>query len=438
MFLQGLGILALETTAFARVWFHAYDAGYEKTNPFRGADWMIVLIYAFLIFILTRLNGGYKYGHLRTMDVVFSQMLSALGANFIFYFVISVIVRTMVNVGWMGLLTVVDFLMILLYDGFMNLLQRKLYPPRKLLLVYGDKGPMEMIQLFHTRSDKFIIEEGIHAGSDRNEILEKARQYDGIVIHRVAPDLRNELLHLCYEQNIRAYLVPNISDIIFWSCGDTHLFDTPMFVTRNHGISPVEAFLKRTMDIVGSLLMLMIFSPSFLIIALLVKMYDGGPVLYRQERVTRGGRHFQILKFRSMRVNAEDHAVLASKEDDRITPVGRVIRSLHLDELPQLLNVLKGEMSLVGPRPERPEIIQQYKKEIPEFDYRLRVKAGLTGFAQVYGRYRTTSYNKLKMDILYIEHYSIWLDLKILFLTFKILFIRDNSEGVDEKDERGK
>ncbi len=158
-------------------------------------------------------------------------------------------------------------------------------------------------------------------------------------------------------------------------------------------------------------------------IAILVKAYDGGPVFYRQPRLTKDGKVFDVLKFRSMRVDSEKKgARLAMKNDDRVTPVGRVIRNIHFDELPQIFNILKGDMSLVGPRPERPEIAAQYKREIPEFDYRLKVKAGLTGFAQVYGKYNTTPYDKLKLDLTYIENYSILLDFKLLFLTFKISF----------------
>ncbi len=435
---QSLLILFLEAAGFAFVWFYAYEKGFERSNPFYGADKMIVAVYTFVVFVFTKMNGGYKFGHLRLMDVIYSQILSAVGSNFIFYFLISIIVRTMVNVGWMVALTMADICVILVYNGLIKTIEKRLYPPRRLLLVYGDKGPMEMFHMFDTRSDKFIIEKGIHAGSERSEILEKATKYDGIVLHRVEPKLRNELLRLCYENDIRAYIVPNIADIIMWSCGNTHLFDTPMLVTRNHGITIIESFFKRGMDIFVSFIILVVFSPMMLLSAIAVKLCDGGPVIYRQERVTKDGKHFMIMKFRSMSVNSEQHAVLAKKEDARVTPVGKVIRSLHVDELPQLFNVLKGEMSLVGPRPERPEIIERYKTEIPEFDYRLKVKAGLTGFAQVYGRYTTTSFNKLKMDIMYIEHYSIWLDLKILFMTFKILFMKENSEGVDFTDVRGK
>ena len=170
-----------------------------------------------------------------------------------------------------------------------------------------------------------------------------------------------------------------------------------------------------------------------IVIALCIKLYDHGPVLYKQERLTKDGEPFMIYKFRSMTTHSEDAgARLAAKEDARITPVGRVIRAIHFDELPQIFNILKGDMSLVGPRPERPEIAAQYKREIPEFDYRLKVKAGLTGFAQVYGKYNTTPYDKLKLDLTYIENYSILLDFKLLFLTFKILFQKENTEGVEQ------
>ena len=212
-----------------------------------------------------------------------------------------------------------------------------------------------------------------------------------------------------------------------------HLFDTSLLLFRNRGLTAEQQFVKRLMDIVFSLLGLVLASPFMLVIAILVKAYDGGPVFYRQPRLTKDGKVFDVLKFRSMRVDSEKKgARLAMKNDDRVTPVGKVIRNIHFDELPQIFNILKGDMSLVGPRPERPEIAAQYKREIPEFDYRLKVKAGLTGFAQVYGKYNTTPYDKLKLDLTYIETYSFVLDIKLLFLTFKILFQKENTEGVEQ------
>lgn len=191
---------------------------------------------------------------------------------------------------------------------------------------------------------------------------------------------------------------------------------------------------KRLADLLLGLVGLVLTSPFMLLTALAIKLYDGGPVLFRQTRLTKDGREFQILKFRSMRVDAEKDGVarLAAKEDDRITPVGRVIRACRLDELPQIINILRGDMSLVGPRPERPEIADQYDEQIPEFSLRLQVKAGLTGYAQVYGKYNTEPYDKLQMDLMYIAQQSFVTDLKIIFATIKILFVPESTEGVDQ------
>ena len=170
-------------------------------------------------------------------------------------------------------------------------------------------------------------------------------------------------------------------------------------------------------------------------VAIAIKLTDHGPIFYRQCRLTKDGKKFDVLKFRSMRVDAEKDGVarLSSGEhDDRITPVGHFIRKCRLDELPQLINILKGDMSLVGPRPERPEIAAQYEEELPEFDLRLQAKAGLTGYAQVYGKYNTTPYDKLQMDLMYISNPSIIEDIKIMFATVKILFMPESTEGISE------
>ena len=193
--------------------------------------------------------------------------------------------------------------------------------------------------------------------------------------------------------------------------------------------------MKRTIDVVVSLIAAIILSPVFLITAIAIKATDHGPVFYKQVRLTKDGKKFKILKFRSMRVDAEKDGVArlsTGENDSRITPVGKIIRACRVDELPQLFNILKGDLSIVGPRPERPEIASQYCDEMPEFALRLQAKAGLTGYAQVYGKYNTTPYDKLTMDLMYIAHPSIVEDLKIMLATVKILFIPESTEGVSE------
>ncbi len=274
------------------------------------------------------------------------------------------------------------------------------------------------------------LEEGADALLDEVE-----KGYDGVVLWDIPTSVRNKLLKYCYSRSIRIYMMPKIPDVIIKGSEQLHLFDTPILLTRECALTIEQRIIKRMIDVVCALILLVIASPFMLITALVIKLYDKGPVLYKQVRCTQNGREFRILKFRSMRVDAEKDGVarLASKNDSRITPVGKFIRAVRIDELPQLINILKGEMSFIGPRPERPEIIKQYLEEMPEFAFRLKVKAGLAGYAQVYGKYNTTPYDKLKLDLTYIENYSVWLDIKLMLLTLKILFEPDSTEGVDAK-----
>ena len=229
-------------------------------------------------------------------------------------------------------------------------------------------------------------------------------------------------------------MMPKVSDVLVKGSDQLHLFDTPILLTREYSLKIEQRLIKRLIDLFCSIVLLIIASPFMLTTAIIIKLYDGGPVLYKQIRCTRDAREFYILKFRSMRVDAEKDGVarLASRNDSRITPIGKFIRAVRIDELPQLFNILKGDMSFVGPRPERPEIIAQYTEEMPEFTFRMKVKAGLAGYAQVYGKYNTTPYDKLKLDLTYIENYSVWLDLKLMLLTIKILFKPESTEGIDD------
>lgn len=272
------------------------------------------------------------------------------------------------------------------------------------------------------------ISEGVEAV--KKEIL---GEYGAVVLWDIPVSDRNYLLKFCYSRSIRVYMMPKISDVLVKGADQLHLFDTPIYLTREYALKVEQRVAKRLIDLICSVLLLVITSPFMVITAIAIKVHDGGPVFYKQIRCTMGRREFYILKFRSMKVDAEKDGVarLATKNDERITPVGKFIRATRIDELPQLLNILKGEMSFIGPRPERPEIIDQYMEEMPEFAFRMKVKAGLAGYAQVYGKYNTTPYDKLKLDLTYIEQYSVWLDLKLMLLTLKILIKPESTEGVD-------
>ena len=330
-------------------------------------------------------------------------------------------------------MTIVQIAIILLWVFICKLIYAALYPPRQMLLVCYDRDPDDMINKMSSRQDKYEICDIADLNEESlDSVCDMVTEYEAVLIYDIPAYERNIILKHCFTEGVRTYVTPKISDILLRGADNIHLFDTPLYLSRNQGLSADQLMFKRLLDLVVCVPVSVVLMPLFLLISLLIKLYDGGPVLYKQPRLTINGKVFNIYKFRSMRMDSEKAgAQLAKKNDDRITPVGRVLRALHFDEFPQLINIIKGDMSLVGPRPERPEIAKQYKEIIPEFDFRLKVKAGLTGYAQVYGKYNTTPYDKLKLDLTYIENYTFWLDIKLMFLTFKILFQKENTEGID-------
>jgi exopolysaccharide biosynthesis polyprenyl glycosylphosphotransferase len=433
IFLETLGLIAGLTFMFWFVWEHMYSN--MIPNPFwRRGNWAVVALYAILLFCFNKLYGGIRMGYLRVMDVLFSEILSVCIVNFITYIQLCLIGRWkwMSHLQPLALMMVFELVFIVAWVFVSRWIYYALYPPRKIRLIYGNRHPGDLIQKMNSRKDKYDIEEAMHLSEGMDKIKKTIHEYEGVVIYDMPSHERNLILKYCFQESIRAYLVPKISDVIIMSTENIHLFDTPLLLSRNASLNAEQVFVKRCFDLVVSGLMLIVSSPFMLIFAIAIKCYDGGPVFYKQQRLTLDGKRFMIYKFRTMIVESEraSGARLCRKDDDRITPVGRFLRRTHLDELPQIYNILKGEMSLVGPRPERPSIAAEYKKSIPEFDYRLKVKAGLTGYAQIYGKYNTTPYDKLKLDLFYIRNFSIWLDLKLLLLTFKILFQKENTEGV--------
>ena len=430
-FLQSVIIISIETFLFSMVWYGYYIEAMGV--PFwRRGNWAVIGFYALMLFLFGQLFGGFKIGYLRLMDVLYSQILAVLCTNMAAFLLVCIIGRDYMSVIPILLMTLADIIVVVPWIIFCKWVYNKLYPPRRMLLIHGDRDPDNLVKKIATRKDKYIIEDSIHISESEEKIREKILHFDSVIICDIPSNMRNIILKFCFQNSIRTYTTPKLSDIIMMSSTNIHLFDTPLLLSRNQGLLFEQKIGKRMLDIILSICGCIIASPIMLLIALLIKMYDRGPVFYKQGRLTYEGKTFTILKFRSMWVNSEEKgARLAMKHDSRVTPVGKVIRNLHLDELPQLFNVLRGDMSIVGPRPERKEIADQYKKNMPEFDYRLKVKAGLTGYAQVYGKYNTTPYDKLKLDLYYIQHYSFWLDLKILLLTVKILFQKESTEGVE-------
>ncbi len=430
--LTSLGLLIL-IAGYGLAWYKFY-IHVVKVSFWNKGNWLVIVIYGILLMFFTSTYGGTKIGYLKAFDVFLSQVFSILAANFISYAQLSLMSEWFAPVKPILIMTAAQLAFSFVWVFLADLIYRAVFPPRNLLLVHGDRPIDDIVRKFETRKDRFLIAGKINISAGEEEIQKEiCERYDGVILWDIPTVERNKYIKFCYSKSIRVYMMPKIPDVIIMGADKMHLFDTPILLTREYALKFEERCIKRVIDIVCSLILIILTSPIMLVSAIIIKVSDRGPVFYKQVRCTINDKEFKIIKFRSMKVNAEadGKARLASKNDDRITPFGKFIRKVRIDELPQLFNILKGDMSFIGPRPERPEIIEQYVKEMPEFAYRTRVKAGLAGYAQVYGKYNTTPYDKLKLDLTYIEEYSTWLDIKLMLLTLKVLISPDATEGVD-------
>lgn len=423
-------LLIVHTLFFAWFWYNEYLP--MLLIPFyRRGSYLMLMLFAIFLTVSNHIFGGLRMGYYKALDSIVARTLSLFTSYFMMYIIICLLSYRVVTVRHLALAIVLGLLFNILWTMFSNYVYYKVNPPRQMLLIYGDSSIEEVYSKIASRSEKYEIVARAHYSLGEEELKKLISEHEAVILHDLSASLRNHLIKHCYEKSVRVYVTPKLYDIMIRGASDMDLFDTPFLLMRNRGLTPLQAFLKRSMDLLASLLCLIITSPILLLVVICMKCFDHGPVLYRQTRLTLDGKEFQILKFRSMYVDAEKDSIrLQTKEDDRITPIGKILRRTHVDELPQLFNIIKGDMSFVGPRPERPEIARIYEESIPEFSYRLKMKAGLTGYAQVYGKYNSTPYDKLKLDLTYIQNYSIFLDIRLLLLTGKTLFIPDHAEGV--------
>lgn len=436
--------LILETGIFYYYWKTNFSPSITQLTGvpyYYRADLLEIAMYAVILFFLSHMYGGMKIGYLKNAEVVFSQVFALFATNVIIYAELSIMAKQLFVFNMFFLMMLWQLGVAILWNNIAYWIYKSIFPPRKLLLIHGDRPIDGILGKFSSRKDKYNIVKCVHVSLGEEAIEQEIRrgyeagEYQAVVIWDISTQERNRLLKFCYAKSIRVYMMPKITDVIILGAEEMHLFDTPILLTREYSLTMEQRFVKRAIDIICSLILLVIASPFMLVTAIVIKVYDGGPVLYKQVRCTKDQREFYIMKFRSMRTDAEKDGVarLATKNDDRITPIGKFIRKVRIDELPQLINILRGDMSFIGPRPERPEIIKQYMEVMPEFAYRMKVKAGLAGYAQVYGKYNTTPYDKLKLDLTYIENYSLWLDIQLMLLTLKILLWPDSTEGVESE-----
>ena len=430
--------MALTAGAFLYLVTHYYS---ETDFWFKG---YLVFVFLYLVVFLA-FATTYRclnIGTMRYRELIFTYILSSFLTNFIFYFILSLTAKQLLIIAPIGIMTLAQWVgAALLYFGADRTFNA-LYPARQSIVVCSnDKHETSVFRKIDSMKERHTINMLITESQGADAIKRCMEPYSTVFMGDISRELRLDLTEYCFEQNKRLFVLPTVEDIIFHNAHETIVGDSLVYQCKNHTFSAEQAVIKRLMDIGISLFGIIVTSPIMLIAALIVKLQDGGPVFFRQVRYTRNYQKFTLLKFRSMIVDAEKNGAQFTKPgDSRITAFGRFMRATRIDELPQFFNILHGEMSLVGPRAERTENVDFYCERMPEFRYRMKVKAGLTGYAQIYGKYNTNFEDKLKLDMLYIENCSIMLDLQLIFMTFKVLFMAEESTegfGVTNLSELG-
>ena len=451
LIMRGMVVLhyVVMVALFVVCWWQFYRFSANE-HIFIAYSLSVCAMYAASLIMLSRIYIAYKVGLMRVGELFYGQTLANLISLAITYILACVLARRLLNpLAGFGC-AAVQALFSAAWTVSANRLYFTLHKPKRTVVIYRDESDLRKLEEIRFLAERWSVErtvqwdeENVHdlpykketPGGRSFEAIQKLMRimedYEAVFVSGVSATLRNGIVKYCVEKNKACYFVPHTGDVIISGAEHIRSFSVPICRARRSKPAPEYLLVKRAMDIVLSLLAIIVTSPFMAIAALAIWSYDHGPVLYKQVRLTKDGRLFEILKLRSMIVDAEKGgARLAGEHDDRITPVGRIIRAIRFDELPQLFNILRGDMSIVGPRPERPEIAEQYRKELPAFDLRLQVKAGLTGYAQIYGRYNTEPQDKLKMDLMYINHASLAEDIKLIFATVRILFMRESTSGV--------
>ena len=418
---------------FGYVWALYYN---ERTFSDFWKQTMIISVFLYFVIYMAfgKLYHAFKIGTYKISELIFSQLLTFGIADLCLYLECCLMHR-----GFVDILPGIAAVIVQLVGSTVLIIIAKRYfakyiPPRKTVLIYGG-SKAEAIELEQKLSDKlshmFQIQEMLNDSMAKEELLNRINDYGTVLLYQVSESVRVELLAESIQKGKNIYISPRIEDILLTNFENRHIIDTPLLKAKT---DCSEYYGKRILDILISACMLILFSPIMLLVALSIKIEDKGPIFFKQKRVTKDGKVFEILKFRSMIPDAEKAGCQpCTTNDSRITKTGHIIRATRLDELPQLINILKGDMSVVGPRPERVEHVEKYTAELPEFAYRLRVRGGLTGYAQIYGKYNTSAEDKLKMDLMYIERQSLLLDLQLIFLTIKIMFIPESTEGFEKQ-----
>lgn len=405
---------------------------YSDTVFSNKGNYAVAALYLVILFLFAKAFGATKFDGQKFTNLFFSLFFTLITSSVMAYVIISIMDYRLVNVQGILVLVLIQLILAIIYSLICYKIYFILYPVKTVILVHGDVNTNLIKNKIISKTSRYKLLTIKHQNDNFAEICEYIDMVDGVFFYEVNGIMGDNLIKYCYDKNKRVYIIPNTVNILVKGSIVSQLSDVPMFICKNRGLTIEQRITKRFMDIVISSIALIILSPIMLIIALAIKLYDKGTVFYTQERITRDGKVFNIFKFRSMIVDAEKNGdQLTTENDNRITPIGKIIRATRLDETPQLINILIGDMSIVGPRGERPETNRLRVSQYPDFDFRTKVKSGLTGYAQLYGKYNTNFIDKIHLDLIYIENYSILLDIKLMIMTLKYLFVRESTEGYE-------
>lgn len=431
--LNGLDVL-LVTGAFWLCWQHFYQNRIDHPFYYLG-NLIMVFLFGLFYYSISHLYNGYSVPISRIYELVYSQTLAACLSDGLLYLMILLINRHYITFLPFLPTLVLQFFLIVGWTVAAHQWYFHQFPPKKTVVILGQGQNVDALVKQYGMDVHFDVQTVVPVEECLKDLPGTIGQAEVVFCCGLHSHNRNLVTKYCVAHKISTYVIPRIGDVIMDSARKVHLFHLPMMAVQRYNPSPEYLILKRAYDLALSLVALVLFAPIMAVVAAAIKATDGGDIFYRQARLTKDGKVFQVLKFRSMRMDAEKDGVarLSTGENDpRVTKVGRFIRTVRFDELPQLLNILKGDMAIVGPRPERPAISAQYAQAMPEWNLRLQAKCGLTGYAQVYGQYNTTPYDKLLLDLMYIAKPSLFEDFKIIFATVKILFMKESTAGVAE------
>ena len=418
---------------FLLCWFLYYEP-ITLTTESKQVSVLVIVFYCVLFYTLCLQLDGFRASIMRITELIYSQIIAVALTDVFAALGIWMLSIHFPNLFpgllcFMAQCAVIPVICWREYNSYY-----KNHPPQKTLVIYDVRQGTENLVHAYGMEKRFDVI-GVKPVEEVLENLEILDEPTVVFLCGIHSGERNQILKECMYRDLQVYIIPRIGDILMSGAEQMHMFHLPMLRSRRYQPMSEYRTIKRFLDIVVSGIALVLFSPIMIVTAIAVKM-DGGPVFYKQTRLTQNGKEFKILKFRSMCVDAEKKtgAILSTgKDDPRVTKVGKIIRSCRVDEMPQLINIFKGDMSIVGPRPERPEIAEVYEKELPEFRLRLQAKAGLTGYSQVYGKYNMKPYDKLLMDLMYISCASLFMDLRIAIETLRILFDKQSTEGTEEE-----